>query len=338
MEASRPRPTKLPETPPLVERALNHSIGIATTTFYREWFPGEVDYLTIKDPRIRTDKVRGDLAIQMLTEAHSRGFQLIVVDGGSSPEFQDALRNLGIPMQQEEKDEQKKTTMSGSRRQAMREVSKLEGVEVIAWTEPEKISFVKDILPEVAKPILVGEADIVIPKRDTESFATYPDYQAAYEQRANELWNEILRRHPPEHPLLSQGDEDLDMWFGPRLIRKGKDAKILELFMQRHNYYRIPNLSDTDTNEQQQREFDQIYNPELWPDATFLPVIEALHAGLRVKSVLVHYEHPQAQTASEQDSEDFRRKRDIQYKNIVIATMNLILQLEGNPKSRFTLS
>lgn len=284
------------------------SIGIATTTFYRNWYPGEVR------EEHNIDKIRGDLAIQMLREATQKGFQVAVVDGGSSDAFKGALEAMNITPHPE-----RERGMSGSRRQAFKEVSSLDGVKVIAWAEPEKVSIVRDCLPGAVKPILEGEADIVIPKRDAAAFATYPDYQVTYEQRANGLWNSILRKHG----FLAQGEEDLDVWFGPRFFKN--DPAVLEIFLDKYQF------------EKRDNKLDIVANPELWPNALFLPVVTALHNGLRVVSVPVHYQHPPEQTAIEVDNDTFRRKRDVQYKNIIVTTMHLIRALESNPKSKLRL-
>ena len=163
------------------------SIALVTTTFYPKWSPeGEVS----------VDKVRGDLNIEMLEEAKRKGYQTIVVDGGSSSEFIDRLQKEGVaPIHETEH------SMSGSRRQAFNEGSTLEGVKVIAWTEPEKVSIARDCLPDAVQPILDGRADIVIPKRDEEAFKTYPPYQVEYEQKARKHRPPSIRelREPP-HP------------------------------------------------------------------------------------------------------------------------------------------
>lgn len=286
-----------------------HSIGIATTTFYKNWYPGDVQ------EQNKVDKIRGNLAIQMLREATAKGFQIAVVDGGSSDAFRETLEEMGIITHAEQE-----KGMSGSRRQAFNEISRLEGVKVIVWAEPEKVSIARDCLPEAAMPILQGLADIVIPKRDTNAFATYPDYQKSYELRANHLYNEILRKHN----LLPPDADDLDVWFGPRLLKN--DPEILKLFLDKYEF------------DKRNLKLDEIVDPELWPNAIFLPVVAALKRGFRVKSVPVQYTHPSEQTEIETDSEAFRRKRDIQYKNNIVSTMHLVRLIENNPKSRLHLS
>jgi len=165
------------------------------------------------------DKIRGDLALASLNEAERKGFQILVVDGGSSSAFVDHLHEGEVQCKSQEE-----PGMSASRRQAIQQGSSLEGVEAVAWVEPEKVSFVRDCLSVAAAPILDGSADMVIPKRDKESWNTYPSYQADHEKRANRHWNSILRKSG----ILPEGVEDLDVWFGPRIFKN--DSEILGLF------------------------------------------------------------------------------------------------------------
>ncbi len=61
------------------------SIAVVTTTFYPTWYPGEVRGKTTPD------KIRGDLALQTITEAKKRAHQLVVIDGtGASTAFREA--------------------------------------------------------------------------------------------------------------------------------------------------------------------------------------------------------------------------------------------------------
>ncbi len=275
-----------------------HEIGIGTTTFYPKWYPGEN-----KDQS--TDKTRGDLALQMLRGASAKNFQVAVVDGGSSEDFKGKLRELdGVTVSSEEE-----RGMSGSRRQVFREVVGKEGVKVVCWVEPEKVSIVEDCLPTAARLVLEGKADIVIPSRDEASFATYPTFQARFEQRANKLWNDIVKSkglYPKEAP-------DLDMWIGPRFIRNDHD--LMRLFQQK------PISPEPPTSN-----LSKMYDFDLWAGAIFLPVIKAMKGKYRVESVPVPYKHPAAQTAQEssQDSPVFERKRALQFHEIIAATIHEI--------------
>jgi hypothetical protein len=280
-------------------------IGIATTTFYPGWYPGE----TGDSPT--ADKIRGDIALVTIGEAMKKGYQSVVVDGGSATEFLDSLNKTGVAVETE-----KERGMSASRRQAFEAVSGLEGVSIVCWTEPEKTSIVADCIPYAVQPLINGDADIVIPGRNAEAFATYPEYQVDFETTSNILWNNILRRHD----LLPEDAPDLDAWIGPRFFRN--DPDIVRLFEDRYEF-----AADTLSGLKKDA-------PELWPNALFLPIVAALKSGYRVLGVDVPYRHPAQQTAFEQDSEEFRKKRAVQQENILKTTIHFIRLLEDNPHAR----
>lgn len=294
------------ETDTTRERLIDgKEIGVATTTFYPNWEPGDGG----ETPSI--DKVRGDLALKAINAATANGYQIVVVDGGSSEAFVHAVNDLGVDVQGEVE-----RGMSSSRRQAFEVVSGLEGVKVICWTEPEKVSITQDCIARAVQPILDGDADIVVPTRDEDAFGTYPDYQADFEKTSNHLWNDILRRHD----LLSDDAAEIDAWIGPRFFRN--DPKIVQLFKEKYEF-----ISDTQSGLKQDA-------PELWPNALFLPLVAALHKGYKVQGVDVPYRHPAEQTAIEQDSDVFRQKRATQQENILKTTIHFVRYLEENPHAR----
>jgi hypothetical protein len=66
-------------------------------------------------------------------------------------------------------------------------------VKAIIITEAEKNSII-DYIPLLTKPILDGQADIIIPERDVNLFKkTYPKYQYQSEIEGNKLYNEIKK-------------------------------------------------------------------------------------------------------------------------------------------------
>ncbi|NOY89496.1 MAG: glycosyltransferase family 2 protein [FCB group bacterium] len=273
-------------------------IAVVTTTFYSNWSSQRIG------KQNQVDNVRGDLAIQTLSAAQDVGYRMVVIDGGSSRAFIETLQELGIEVKPESE-----RGMSPSRQQGFKEATELP-VRAIVWTEPEKISLVRDCLPRAISPILHNEADIVVPSRTDSSFKTYPPYQATYERRANTLWNEILRRRG----LLPKTTPDLDVWFGPKIFRN--DDALTQLFLRQYKF------------AGGRSKLHEIVKPELWPNATFLPIIAALHQGYRVTSVPVPYAHPAQQTAVEIDSDKFRRKRQVQLRNIITSTIEFIRLLE----------
>lgn len=278
------------------------SIALVTTTFYPNWYPGS------PSESENSDKVRGDLALRMLSEARGKGFQLVVVDGVNNQRFKEALRRIDInPLPEIDKG------MSASRQQGFREAHILEGVKVICWLEPEKVSISRDCLPEAVIPILKGETDIVVPKRNEDLFKeTYPDYQVRFEQDSNRIWNAILRKYG----LRSKSDPDLDVWFGPKFFRN--DPAILSIFTDKYSFEPNPDLVH-----------HKIIKPELWPNVISFPIIVALHNGFRVLSLEVPYKHPAEQTTLEQSSDEFRRRREVQQRNIILSSEFFVRNLLG---------
>lgn len=284
------------------------SIAIVTGTFYPTWYEGDA-----KDP-LSADKVRGDLALQSFKEAQRQNFNLSIIDGGSSEAFKKALgqNNFYFEMQKQ------KGGYSPARRQGIERAETLQGIKVIVQTEPEKVSVISDCIQPAILPILKNEADVVIPERDEESFSTYPKLQAQQEQKANKLYNAILRAHG----LLKDNDPDLDFWFGQRFF--ANTPQLTELFKTTYQY-RKDNTA-----------LDKKVNVEMYSNIQFFPVVEALYRELRVKSVLVPYRHPQIQTEFEEGNLDFDTKRHTQRRTIITELVNFIRYLEDSRKSRIS--
>ncbi|MFH1972686.1 MAG: glycosyltransferase family A protein [archaeon] len=155
------------------------SIVIATTTLYTN-----------------EDIIRIELAKQTIRQATEK-YPTIVIDGGSPDEFLREIERYGAIVQQEEE-----TGIGNSRRQAIKLAHNL-GTQIIAWTEPEKVDYIKNI-SKTAQPLLY-ESDIVIPRR--KSLESYPVFQQLTEEIGNEVWEKLT-------------NIDLDMWFGPRIWKR----------------------------------------------------------------------------------------------------------------------
>ena len=278
------------------------SIVIVTGTLYPTWgTENERD----------VDRVRGGLALQTLKRAKQKGYQIVLRDDGSSRAFLEELDRKGVvPRGHNVKG------MSANRQQSFEDAGKLEGAQVICWTEPEKVSLVGNCLPEAVRSLLDGRADIVVPKRDPEAWKTYPQYQAESERRLIRLWNAILK----EHGVLPKDTEDLDVFFGPKFFRN--DPDLLKIFLESYEF------------KKRDLKLDELVEPGRWANAIFFPIIKALAEGYRVMSVPVPYRNPAEQTNLEKDSNEFRRKRKVQFKDLITNTIHFIRLLEQNPKSR----
>jgi hypothetical protein len=291
------------------------SLAVVSTVHYPNWYEGEVKW---ENTESLSDKVRGDLALEMVSEAKSRNYQVAIVDSGASPAFSQKLGGFEILTFQEEKG-----GMSTGRQQGFREASllkytdhtKQKFVEAICWLEPEKISIISDCLPKAIEPILLGQADVVIPKRSNNEFEeTYPDYQVKYERDGNRLWNGMLRKFG----ILGHDQEDLDVWFGPRMFRN--TPEITQIFLTKYKYEKSQDTS---------KSFQNAYKPSRYSNATFFPVIVALFEKLRVISVEVPYRHPSNQTKIEKDSDGFRKKRADQQREIIRTCSDFCRMLIG---------
>jgi len=265
-----------------------HSIVIVTPTYYPQWYEGK------PQQPLTSDKLRGDLALKTLSTALNQGYQIALVDSGSSEEFRHTLARRGITFKIQER-----KGLGVARRQALEIAQNLQGVKVICQIEPEKVSMVTDCLVLASSPILKDEADIVVPKRTDLGLSTLPPYQAHSEQRANQIYNQLLRKHH----LLGKDDPDIDFWFGTRVF--ANRPEIVDLFKKQYKF------SPAETA------LHKIIQPDAYSNPQFFPVVEALHSSLCVKSVEVPYEHPKEQTEFEEGNPEFDRKRDIQRKAII---------------------
>lgn len=280
-------------------------INTSTTTLFPRWVPGELQW-KLNDPVTPevVDKVRGDLAIETIATASEKRLRAIVIDGGSSRPFCEALA-LYRDNVQISKETGK--GISPSRQQGFKEAQTKFGGLANLWTEPEKISIVRDCLEPLMSPILQNQADLTIPSRDDESFATFPEYQSYIAQEANRQWNEVVR----EAGLLPQGCNGYDVFFGPFGWRKD----ITGLFLRRYSSK------------------DRRIKPEVYCNANYFPIVAALEAGKRVVSVPVPYRHSELQKAIENYNPVYKKIRDHQLKIILEATKEYIALIHGEPSN-----
>lgn len=278
----------------------SRKVAFAIITYYPGWYKGKLKSIS------HTDKVRGDLALEFIQKATSRGYQLVIVDGKSSKSFRGQLSNY----QDVIKTIKRRTLESSpSKRQAFKTVSKLPQVELIIATEPEKVPII-DYVTEIIKPIIDGDAEIVVPKREDKLFRkSYPDYMYESEVEGNKIYNQQLRIHN----LLNNDVENLDMFFGPRAFIN--NSKILGLFTK--NYFKMLKIN-VDINE--------YFNPEKYSNAVYFPIILALKKGYKVKSIEVPFMYPKLQKINESIGarEFFMEKRRTQKLTVLLELMYLL--------------
>lgn len=291
----------------MAEQALHvdtQSVAIAVITFYPKWYRGSLR--SIK----HADKVRGDLTLQLLTEARKLGYQVVVVDGKSSKTFCSALEKIeGVHLVK-----RKSLKRSPAKRQAIRIAAKLKGVKIIVLTEGEKVSFVTDCMEILLNKMEKLQLDIVVPKRDHTLFiSSYPAYMYESEMEGNGLYNEALR----VNDLLNKNSDDLDMFFGPRAFRN--DPKIISLFMRR---YKIGHTASFFASS--------YFDAEEYSNTIFFPIILALKNKLKVESVTVPFIYSKKQKENEEKTakELFLEKRKTQRLAILVELLHFLSYLE----------
>lgn len=276
------------------------SIAIALASSYPGWYKGKLRSFK------HTDKIRGDLALELIHYSSARGYQIVIADWKSAKTFQKELAK----MPQITIIKRRSAKRSPSKRQALRKVAKIPGVKVIILTEPEKISLIKDCLEIMIKPLLTGEADIVVPKRNDVLFKkTYPDYMYDSELEGNGIYNEELR----SHELIVTYNSDYDMFFGPRAFINKKS--IISLFLKRY-HFAIGNVP-----------FAKLYfDTEELSNTTFFPIVTALKKKYKVKSVEVPFEYPQLQKKNEETGsrELFIIKRNAQRISLIVELLHFV--------------
>ncbi len=122
------------------------------------------------------------LAREMIKSAIEMGYTTVVVDNGPNDKFIREIQGYGaitdyVP-----------TFKMGAQRRHAFQLAKDLGKQIIAWTEPEKTTYLDDIA-KTAKPILNGEGEIVIPKR--KDLTSYPTLQQETEPIGNSFFNEL---------------------------------------------------------------------------------------------------------------------------------------------------
>lgn len=256
-----------------VQKGIGDAVAIATTTFYREDNPAHI--------------CRAALAELMIEEAIKLGYEVFDVDGGSDLEFIKKFEKAGakiIP------GEEHYPGAFGIGRRRAKKAAYETSREVIAWTEPEKVPYVSQIV-KTALPILENLTDLTLPQR--KSLKTYPYLQQLADQLGNAHWKDVTR-------LL------LDVWFGPRTFR-GKSKDRFDVAKHFLNY-------DGWSLDGKRWYGDQ------W-DSIFLPIIDAYMNGARCLSVPIDYEHPRAQTESEEGNPEYNIKRLEQLSNLMPAIL-----------------
>lgn len=157
-----------------------------------------------------SDKVRADLARRTVEAARNFGYEVIIVDGGSSNELLNSFENSGAILKVEPC-KHGETTNWGLRRRMALSCAYSRERPIIVWTEPEKLPLIEH-LPKIVQPLLDDEADISIPGR--MSLDSYPIMQQDIEKFANAYWAKLTNL-------------EIDMWFGARAWKREVSSYLL---------------------------------------------------------------------------------------------------------------
>jgi hypothetical protein len=166
----------------------------------------------------KTYDLRARLAVKLAKACTEHDYPVVVVDGGSDPEFLNDLRDGEAIIYHEAPP----GGMGPGRRQAMAMAGEftqaLFGLAgLVFWTEPEKYTIVPEI-QKIYEELMLSGADIAIPDRG--SLSTYPRAQQIAENLGNKVFREMT-------------NHALDMWSGPRLV----NLAALQYFMEYEGEY-----------------------------------------------------------------------------------------------------
>lgn len=264
-----------------------------------------------------TDGIRGDLAIQSISNAISQGVQVVAADGRSSEEFLSTIKGfessglLTIVSTN-------KPGRGPQRRAAFEKAIQLTGKQTIIYFQAEKDSLM-DYLTEITKPIVDGSADIVVPARTSDLFEqSYPNYMRESELNVNKTYNWLMHKAG-----ILPKDENLDWFFGPVVFRN--DPEIVSYFLKEYGL-RSPIRSRVGAQP----------NPELHSDGHYFPIIEALFNKKRVVGVEIPFVYPKAQRDNEMSPErvaQFQQRRKLDASAYRLEALHFLEYLKGNPNS-----
>ena len=133
------------------------------------------------------------------------------------------------------------------------------------------------------------------------------------EVEANKIFNEILRIQG----LLSSHDDDLDMFFGPRIFRN--DKKIISLFMKK---YFLSSLQSSFTKD--------FFDVEDYSNVLYFSIVLGLKKHFRIKGITIPFVYPKLQKENEEKGERalFLEKRKNQRLSILIELLHFVNYLQ----------
>ncbi|MBU0649918.1 hypothetical protein KJ605_02480 [Patescibacteria group bacterium] len=282
-----------------------HDVAIFATTYYKTWQPDDSDLGSV-------DSARGNASLETFRRAAENGFNVIMVDGGSSEAYLEAMQKLGVKVFA-----QQKPGMVQAKREALAESAKLQP-KVFVLIQAEKTAVIPYIM-QLIDPIAKEGADLVMAGRDQKLFKeTYPSFQVTSEETGNKWCNKIARQLD-----VLKADQEFDWFFGVKAFRN--EPELVKLFMTRYQ------KTDKDWAERHGS-----VDPERYTNFDFFPVLAAMCSGRKVIGVTVPFSYPPEQKAMEENlSAEFIEKRRQQKESILTEVVQFARYLtnEDDPKS-----
>jgi len=237
------------------------------------------------------------------------GCSITVVDGGSSKEWLNHLPVAARVINFKERN------FGKQKARAIHEAAKASGARVILRTEAEK-SDVLNHLEDLSRPILLGEADVVIgSRREPEFRDSYPPYAYRAEQRTKKKLNEVVRLAG----LRSGTDPDIDFYSGFDVYRNDED--VLSITRRRYKYVGRKGIYSSEREAL-----------DGWFHSQVAAIIEAMAKGFRVSSVEIPFKYDEKQRLNEEHDaniEVFEEKRLRQVRVAVLPAIQLIRYLSN---------
>lgn len=277
------------------EHMQNHQVVFVGSTFFKEY-----------DPKGKNaDSIRGKEALRNARRMLEKGYRLVLIEGGSSDAFREALEGLKEKGDIRVEDEKEKGGISPARQQGYAIASELSDCQYIVTSEIEKRLDIKKLV----KPLRNGEAQLAIPDRG--SLRDYPSMQRSYE-----IWGaSFLNRIAHVAGFIDKDTWGFDWHNGTRAFVN--DPKILDFFTRQYDLTEpLKNYQVTDDKKK--------LNLQIWFDAVYAPVFLMLAEGYSVVSVPIRYRHPRAQTRIETGDIKMNEKRRYQIQAIVIPSVELV--------------
>ncbi len=288
-----------------------NNVAVCSTTFYPKW-EDRADKLS-EPRRDNEDNLRGDLAIATIKTVVEKGYQLLVVDGGSPEAFRKAV--LEVCGDSVNFRPQKERGLGPSRQQAFAEAGELSGVERIAFTLAERLDFAHRGLDTALAAFEERNLDMMLVGR--QSLDSLPDRQAESERRCHRFIDGTLTHFG----ILDEAEKGKWDWFSGYHFFKNT-PQVQAVLAKRYGF----------TGNPEKYPLEKYVNPDLYSNALYFPLVHALNSSeMSVGTMKVDYIHPKEMKDFEESGPDINLdRRKIQRAEICISFLHYARMLKGN--------